>query len=339
MNTEILQQKINKGESENLEFKSKMIPPIMLNKIVNSMVNTKGGEIIIGVNDSGNIEGVDLNKDYLKRNKDQLIIRGINDQNSRYKQYVKITTQNIKNKNIVILDVRRKKIRSIANSDGHIYKRINDLTVVRTNKKNYYKSVEISRSIKKARVPEFMNPGDEIVLTDALVLNPHKTNLKIKYKYDENDIKVFGPYQDETNVINVEKENEETKFHLKFCANKDIRRDCSKQLYIIVEELIEKKWPYILSKIVLFFLVFISLLPLAKNIFDAFNKESLLNLQILNVISIPLPLFTIFSIVLLSNRIDKILNRLSLIKIESIIKYQEKHIGGKTIIKGDNIET
>ena len=333
MNEKQLKNKIEAGESQTLEFKNNMIPPPILKKIINAMINTKGGEIILGVKENGEIKGVDLNKNYIKINNDEIIIRGINNKNAEYMRYVTIKKYSIDTKIILLISVKKFFLFPIQNSDGNIYKRINDKTVLTTNIKNYYKSVEENKIIKNTIVPDLMKPGDEIVISDALILNPHNNKLKIKYRYDENDIKVFGPYQDEMNILNIEKNDQESRYHLKYCANKNIMRRCSKQLYIIVEEIVEKKWPYRLSRIMFLFLVLLSFIPLVKNIIDTIINDSFISLQLFNYISIPLPIMTIFSIILLSNRIDKILKRLSLIKIESEIKYHEKHIGGTTIIE------
>src|SRR5947209_10799434 len=59
MNSTLLRQLIASGESITMEFKSTLPSPDTIGPIVCSFLNTQGGTLIIGVNDNGQIVGVD----------------------------------------------------------------------------------------------------------------------------------------------------------------------------------------------------------------------------------------------------------------------------------------
>ncbi|NLR90734.1 ATP-binding protein [Flammeovirga agarivorans] len=59
MNEYQLKQLIKKGESRILEFKQRVTKPDRFAKTVSSIANTKGGILLVGVNDDHSIQGID----------------------------------------------------------------------------------------------------------------------------------------------------------------------------------------------------------------------------------------------------------------------------------------
>lgn len=59
MEPEQLKKLITQGESQELEFKSRLPDPKHLAKLISAFANTNGGRIIIGIRDDGSIVGVD----------------------------------------------------------------------------------------------------------------------------------------------------------------------------------------------------------------------------------------------------------------------------------------
>lgn len=53
-----LQKLIRQGEGEQLEFKKKTTHPTRISRTLASLANTRGGQVLIGVDDSGRIVGV-----------------------------------------------------------------------------------------------------------------------------------------------------------------------------------------------------------------------------------------------------------------------------------------
>jgi predicted HTH transcriptional regulator len=62
MNYKEIKELIAQGESTTLEFKRKIISPVKLAKELAAFANTKGGNLLIGVDDDGTIVGIDSEK-------------------------------------------------------------------------------------------------------------------------------------------------------------------------------------------------------------------------------------------------------------------------------------
>lgn len=62
MNYKEIKELIALGESTTLEFKRKIISPVKLAKELAAFANTKGGNLLIGVDDDGTIVGIDSEK-------------------------------------------------------------------------------------------------------------------------------------------------------------------------------------------------------------------------------------------------------------------------------------
>jgi len=56
---------LKQGESERLEFKESLSDWDGILKTICAFLNTKGGKIVIGVDDQENIRGIDIGKDTL----------------------------------------------------------------------------------------------------------------------------------------------------------------------------------------------------------------------------------------------------------------------------------
>lgn len=117
---------ISRGETETLEFKVKLVNPHLLNKTINSMINTRGGKIIIGVNDNGEIIGTDLNNNMIHKmnNNNSFIIKGINSSGSQYRKYLDVKRVEIEEKQILVIKVKKKLIEFAVNTDANKYVRI-----------------------------------------------------------------------------------------------------------------------------------------------------------------------------------------------------------------------
>ncbi|MCF6269718.1 MAG: putative DNA binding domain-containing protein [Melioribacteraceae bacterium] len=55
---------IQNGESESVEFKKNFDNSVIIS--LNAFANTKGGKVILGIEDTGNIHGVKLNKETIQ---------------------------------------------------------------------------------------------------------------------------------------------------------------------------------------------------------------------------------------------------------------------------------
>ncbi|HMP29278.1 MAG TPA: ATP-binding protein, partial [Saprospiraceae bacterium] len=55
---------INQGENVSVEFKEQEVHADSVSKEIVAMLNTSGGNILIGVSDDGIIKGVDASKDW-----------------------------------------------------------------------------------------------------------------------------------------------------------------------------------------------------------------------------------------------------------------------------------
>jgi len=88
------------GESETLEFKKSTGEWKEIIKTISAFSNTKGGTILIGINDSGKIKGVDIGKNTLEDLANKI------KENTDPKIYPHITTKVIDGKSIIIIDVK-----------------------------------------------------------------------------------------------------------------------------------------------------------------------------------------------------------------------------------------
>jgi ATP-dependent DNA helicase RecG len=113
---------IESKESQTLEFKPSLSN---LNEIVKSLcgfANTKGGRILVGVSNAGRITGVNIGKDTIERLTNK--ITG----NTEPKLYPHIWVEPIKNKQIIIIEVKEARDKPVL-AFGRAYKRIGKSTL------------------------------------------------------------------------------------------------------------------------------------------------------------------------------------------------------------------
>ena len=119
----MLEKLISEKESESLEFKESLSEWKEIIETVSAFSNTKGGIILIGVRNDGEIIGADIGKNSLedlankiKENTDPIVFPGI-------------SIQRINNKNIIIIAIEENETKPIL-AFGRVFKRIG-----RTNQK------------------------------------------------------------------------------------------------------------------------------------------------------------------------------------------------------------
>ena len=111
-----------KGESETLELKSNMPSNPMLIKIIYSLINTNGGEIIIGLNEDGSFSKHSLSNNILMGKNNTCKIKGINGQGDYLKKYTKIEIYSSTNYNLIIITVKKSRTPFKKRArDGNIY--------------------------------------------------------------------------------------------------------------------------------------------------------------------------------------------------------------------------
>lgn len=99
MDKKELQFILQEGEGLKTEFKSSLSDLERITEIVCSLANSKGGIILIGVSDTGNICGVDIGKQTIER------LTNIVVDNLDPKIYVEIKSLKIDKKNIILFEV------------------------------------------------------------------------------------------------------------------------------------------------------------------------------------------------------------------------------------------
>lgn len=108
---------LKKGESETVEFKPSLSQKSEIIKSVSAFSNTKGGFIIIGIDDKGNIIGVDIGRNTIESLANKV------KQHTDPAIYPSISIGNVKSKNIVVIGVKESKSKPVFAFDK-VYKRI-----------------------------------------------------------------------------------------------------------------------------------------------------------------------------------------------------------------------
>ncbi|MCD6483826.1 MAG: putative DNA binding domain-containing protein [Candidatus Odinarchaeota archaeon] len=114
---------IMNGESETVEFKKSLSEIREIVQTLSAFANTKGGKIIVGVDDSGNITGVTIGKDTIEKLVSTII------QNTNPRVYPEIFTETLNNKNVIVMSVSERKDKPVF-AYGKAYIRIGKNTVV-----------------------------------------------------------------------------------------------------------------------------------------------------------------------------------------------------------------
>ena len=325
---------IKAGESDTLELKSALPISNILNKIVIGMINTHGGIIIIGVSEDGSILGYDASDPRLKeRESGEIVLRGLNDRESNLTKYVLIQKVLVRSIHIMIIHVTQSRWGKVADEKGAQYSRLTDKTVAMDYAFNFgrvdsrrYLSIDDESIVDDLSTPSTLRSGDEKIQSNCLSLKPHKNPLLIKFLWEPDTISVMGPHQTETNTFVFPKSKEAEKWSLKFCLNGNYSTSCKKASYIIVEELVTKKFAWLISRVSLWTLVGLSFVPF---ILDLYSTETQLQIGITGLFMLPLPLITILSMIIWSKRITIFIDRISTIKIVEQKRYLQKITGDK----------
>jgi ATP-dependent DNA helicase RecG len=108
---------VKKQESEILEFKPSLSQIKDIIETISAFSNTKGGSIIIGVNDKRNIIGVDVGKKTIESLANEI------KQNTDPQIYPSISVENMDGKNIIVVAVQESKSKPVFAFD-RVYKRV-----------------------------------------------------------------------------------------------------------------------------------------------------------------------------------------------------------------------
>lgn len=112
-----MKELIKEGESETLEFKRSLLLKDEIGEAISAFSNARGGTIVVGVSDSGNITGVDMGENtieelanYIKRNTDNHV-------------FPSIRPEKVGNKDIVVIDISESTEKPVF-FKGRTYKRV-----------------------------------------------------------------------------------------------------------------------------------------------------------------------------------------------------------------------
>ena len=322
MTIEEIQELIGQGESNTLEFKSRLLPIKEIEKYVIAFANTEGGKLIFGVVNDKNIVGVDANEGVIKR---------IEEIGKQMKPPVPLTvsTTPINNKKLVIVEIPKAN-QTVYSSFSQIYKRVRDRTVLLqsytlSNGTKVFTNSGSNSYISNLNVPQTLHPGQEVIRC-AFNLKAHSKALRISFFWGDDTLRVVGAHMIRPNIFEFPPDEQDISWYLKFCASETIRIECDKEVYIGVEEIIDNKIYRRIAIGLSYFLITLSFLPLIINLIEFFNNNEYTASLVFWGISIPIPIVTIFSFILLNNRITRIIKNLSHIKLTSNSKFVEKMV-------------
>ncbi|MEA2054700.1 MAG: putative DNA binding domain-containing protein [Candidatus Thermoplasmatota archaeon] len=108
---------IEKGESETVEFKPSLSQTDKIMECVSAFSNTKGGIIVIGVTDKGEVGGVDIGKKTIETLANRI------KQNTDPAIYPSISVENVEGKDIIVIEVKKSKTKPVFAFDK-VYKRV-----------------------------------------------------------------------------------------------------------------------------------------------------------------------------------------------------------------------
>jgi len=112
-----IEEMIKKGESETVEFKQSLAEASEIIETVCAFANTKGGTIIVGVNDKGEIKGVSIGK----RTIEDLVLKIANSTEPRIFPEVEIVE--IRKKELIVIKVSERRDKPVF-AFGVAYKRV-----------------------------------------------------------------------------------------------------------------------------------------------------------------------------------------------------------------------
>jgi len=108
---------LEEGESETVEFKPSLSQTNKIMESISAFSNTKGGIIVIGVTDKGEVGGMDIGKKTLESLANKI------KQNTDPAIYPSISVENVEGKNIIVIEVKESKTKPVFASDK-VYKRV-----------------------------------------------------------------------------------------------------------------------------------------------------------------------------------------------------------------------
>lgn len=108
---------IKEVEGETLEFKSSLSDFDTILATIFAFSNTKGGRILIGVDDDGKVVGVDIGKGTLEEIANRIL------QNTNPKIYPEIKVEKVKDKNIIEIRISERSDKPVF-VKGIAYKRV-----------------------------------------------------------------------------------------------------------------------------------------------------------------------------------------------------------------------
>jgi len=129
----MIEKIIANGESETLELKPSLSQMNEIIETISALANTKGGEIIIGVSDSGKIRGVEIGKGTIENLTNTIA------QNTEPKIQPHIKIEKIEGKNIIVIDVTESMDKLVL-AFGRPYKKVGKSSP-RMSKEEYEKRI------------------------------------------------------------------------------------------------------------------------------------------------------------------------------------------------------
>lgn len=149
---------IKQNEDEGLEYKPSLSQINEIVEAVSAFSNTEGGKIIIGINNSGKIIGVDIGKDTVERLTNKIL------QNTDPRIHPRILIKETEGKNIIIIDVKPS-LDKLVLAFGRPYKRVGRSThkmskdeyermILEKHKDKLYFDSQVCKDVKLADINE-----------------------------------------------------------------------------------------------------------------------------------------------------------------------------------------
>jgi ATP-dependent DNA helicase RecG len=113
---------IKSGESESLEFKSSLADINEIVEDVSAFSNSKGGKILIGISNSGEVVGVEIGKDTIERLTNKIV------NNTEPKVFPSIRVEKIEKKKIIVIEIQESKEKPVF-AFGRAFKRVGKSTL------------------------------------------------------------------------------------------------------------------------------------------------------------------------------------------------------------------
>ena len=132
-----MSQSLKEGESQTLEFKKTLVKMREIVETICAFANAKGGKVFVGIDDSGNVLGVDLGR----RSIEEIALEVA--RNTDPKIFPEVAIQKIKGKNVITIKVSERADKPVL-AFGTAYKRVGKVNLKMDRE-------EILKSLKEAR--------------------------------------------------------------------------------------------------------------------------------------------------------------------------------------------